>query len=105
MSIQIVRKVFGRKLSELQQRNIVQLPVLVLTYGNSSDGRPMFAYVAVKHDQIENFKAAQKRTPFRPEDYGKVLESGYGFPSEEIRHKMANQLGCSYVEAEKWSDR
>lgn len=54
-------------------------------------------YVAVRADKLHEFMEAQKTGIFYVEDYGVVLESGEGEPSEEIRKKMEDEYGFDHT--------
>jgi hypothetical protein len=69
---------------------------VLLVRGESTEGTPIFAYVAVRADKLEAFMEAQKSGLFYPEDYGVIIESGEGEPSEEIRQKMETEYGFNH---------
>jgi hypothetical protein len=69
---------------------------VLLVRGESPEGEKMFAYMAVRADKLESFIEAQKTGTFYPEDYGIVIESGFGEPSEEIRQKMTSEYGFNH---------
>lgn len=70
---------------------------ILLVRGENPDGRAIFAYVAVRADKLHEFMEAQKTGIFYVEDYGVVLESGEGEPSEEIRKKMEDEYGFDHT--------
>jgi len=69
---------------------------VLLVRGESPDGKPIFAYVAVRADKLEAFMEAQKKGTFYPEDYGVIVESGEGEPSDEIRERMEKEYGFNH---------
>lgn len=71
---------------------------ILLVRGEATDGQPIFAYVAVRADKLEAFMEAQKSDQFFPEDYGMVIESGEGEPSDEVRAKMRDEYGFNHDE-------
>lgn len=71
---------------------------ILLVRGESEDGAPIFAYVAVRSDKLEAFMEAQKSDTFYPEDYGMVIESGEGEPSDEVKAKMRDEYGFNHDE-------
>lgn len=76
------------------QRIIAEETVcLVLVRGESPEGRPIFAYVAIRADNMEAFMAAQARGTFYPEDFGIVIESGSGEPTPDVRERMTRDYG------------
>lgn len=56
----------------------------------------MYAYVAVRADKLESFMEAQKSGTFFPEDYGMILESGEGEPSDEVKTRMTQEYGFNH---------
>jgi len=76
----------------LAERIIAEKTVCILLIrGEDPDGSPIYAYVAVRADQLQSFMAAQGSGTFYPEDYGVIIEAGEGEPSEEVRHKMKTE--------------
>ena len=69
---------------------------ILLVRGESPDGEPIYAYVAVRADKLESFMEAQKTGMFYPEDYGVIVESGVGEPSDEIKKKMEEEYGFNH---------
>lgn len=69
---------------------------ILLVRGENPDGGAIFAYVAVRADRLQEFMEAQKSGVFYPEDYGVIIESGEGEPSEEIRNKMESEYGFDH---------
>jgi hypothetical protein len=69
---------------------------VLLVRGENPDGGGIFAYVAVRADRLEEFMEAQQDDLFYPEDYGVIIESGEGEPSEEIRQKMEEEYGFNH---------
>lgn len=84
------------KLSKTEQIIAEKTVCVLLVRGESPDGEKMFAYMAVRADKLEEFIEAQKSGTFYPEDYGVVIESGYGESSEEIRQKMTKEYGFNH---------
>jgi hypothetical protein len=69
---------------------------ILLVRGESPDGEGIYAYVAVRADKLEAFMEAQKSGMFYPEDYGVIVESGVGEPTDEIREKMERDYGFNH---------
>lgn len=84
------------KLSRTEQIIAEKTVCVLLVRGESPEGEKMFAYMAVRADKLESFIEAQKTGTFYPEDYGIVIESGFGEPSEEIRQKMTTEYGFNH---------
>jgi len=84
------------KLSRTEQIIAEKTVCVLLVRGESPEGEKMFAYMAVRADKLESFIEAQKTGTFYPEDYGIVIESGIGEPTEEIRQKMTTEYGFNH---------
>lgn len=84
------------KLTKSEQIIAEKTVCVLLVRGESPDGKKIFAYIAVRADKLEEFMEAQKNGTFYPEDYGIVIESGEGEPSEEIRKKMTEEYGFNH---------
>jgi hypothetical protein len=69
---------------------------ILLVRGENEENEPIFAYVAVRADKLEAFMEAQKSPTFYPEDYGMILESGVGEPSDEVKAKMRDEYGFNH---------
>jgi len=69
---------------------------ILLVRGDNPSGEPIFAYVAVRADRLEDFMDALKAGMFYPEDYGVIVESGLGESSVESRKKMEVEYGFNH---------
>jgi hypothetical protein len=69
---------------------------VLLVRGEDPDGKPIYAYVAVRADKLEEFMAAQKSGVFYPEEYGIIVESGVGEPTEEVKARMETEYGFNH---------
>lgn len=84
------------KLSRSEQIIAEKTVCVLLVRGENPDGTPIFAYVAVRADKLEEFMAAQKSGLFYPEDFGIIVESGEGEPSAEVRERMEREYGFNH---------
>lgn len=79
------------------EKNVADKTVcILLVRGENPDGGAIYAYVAVRADKLEAFMEAQQSGVFYPEDYGVIIESGEGEPTEEIRKKMEEEYGFNH---------
>ncbi len=69
---------------------------MLLVRGENPDGGPIFAYVAVRADKLEEFMHAQETGLFYPDEYGVIVESGEGEPSAEVRKRMEEEYGFNH---------
>ena len=84
------------KLSRSEQIIAEKTVCVLLVRGEDPDGGPIYAYVAVRADKLEEFMEAQKTGTFYPEDYGVIVEAGEGEPSAEVREKMERDYGFNH---------
>lgn len=84
------------KLTPSEQVIAEKTVCVLLVRGETPEGTKIFAYVAVRADKLEPFMAAQKKGTFYPEDFGIVIESGEGEPSDEIKEKMTKEYGFNH---------
>ena len=84
------------KLSRTEQIIAEKTVCVLLVRGENLDGERIFAYMAVRADKLEGFIEAQKNGTFYPEDYGIVIESGIGDPSDEVKEKMTKEYGFNH---------
>ncbi len=84
------------KLTRTEQIIAEKTVCVLLVRGESPEGKKIFAYIAIRADKLESFMEAQKQGTFYPEDYGIVLESGEGEPSDETRTKMTTEYGFNH---------
>lgn len=87
------------KLSKTEQIIAEKTVCVLLVRGESPDGEKIFAYMAVRADKLEAFIEAQKSGTFYPEDFGMVIESGEGEPTDEIKEKMTKEYGFNHEAA------
>ena len=69
---------------------------ILLVRGENPDGKPIYAYVAVRADMLEDFMNAQKSGTFYPEDFGVIVASGEGEPDAETRKRMEDEYGFNH---------
>jgi hypothetical protein len=86
------------KLSRSEQIIAEKTVCVLLVRGENPDGQPIYAYVAVRADKLEEFMAAQKSGLFYPEDFGIIVESGEGEPSDEVRERMEREYGFNHAQ-------
>jgi hypothetical protein len=84
------------KLTTSEQIIAEKTVCILLVRGENPEGEKIYAYVAVRADKLEEFMQAQKTGTFYPEDYGIIVESGEGDPSEEIKRKMTEEYGFNH---------
>ena len=81
----------------VSQRVIAEKTVCVLLVrGEDPTGGPIYAYVAVRADKLTKFMEVQSKGTFYPEDFGVIVESGQGEPSDEVRRKMETEYGFKH---------
>lgn len=69
---------------------------VLLVRGESPEGEPVYAYVAVRADKLDAFVQAQAQEPFYPDEHGVIVESGVGEPSQEVRERMERDYGFNH---------
>jgi hypothetical protein len=69
---------------------------IALVRGEDAQGASIFAYVAVQAANVEDFMKAQESGTFYPEDYGVVLATGKGEPTEELIRKIEQDYGIDH---------
>jgi hypothetical protein len=79
---------------DIDDRIIAEKTVFILLVtGESPEEQPIYAYVAIRADRLQDFMAAQESGTFYPEDFGVIIEAGEGQPSEAVRRKMETEYG------------
>lgn len=86
----------SNELTRSEQMIAEKTVCILLVRGDNPDGGKIYAYVAVRADKLADFMEAQKSGMFYPEDYGVIVESGEGEPSEEVRRKMETEYGFNH---------
>lgn len=84
------------KLTRSEQIIAEKTVCVLLVRGESPDGKKLYAYLAVRADKLEEFMEAQKQGTFYPEDYGIIIESGEGEPTDEVKKKMTEEYGFNH---------
>lgn len=69
---------------------------VLLVRGEAPDGTAIYAYVGVRADKLPEFMEAQQRGTFHPEEYGVVITSGEGEPTQEVRQHMEQNYGFDH---------
>ncbi len=85
------------ELSHAERMAAEKAVCILLVRGESPESTPIFAYVAVRADRLEEFMEAQKSGLFYPEDYGVIVESGEGEPLPEVRERMEREYGFNHA--------
>jgi hypothetical protein len=84
------------KLSRSEQLLAEKTMCILLLRGDDTNGGKIYAYVAIRADKLEDFMEAQKNGVFYPEEYGVIIESGAGEPSDEVKKKMTSEYGFNH---------
>lgn len=84
------------KLTKTEQIIAEKTVCILLVRGENPDTNKIYAYVAIRADKLEAFMEAQKQGTFYPEDYGIIIESGEGEPSEAVKQKMTKEYGFNH---------
>lgn len=84
------------KLTKTEQIIAEKTVCVLLVRGENENGGKIYAYVAIRADKLESFMEAQKQGTFYPEDFGIVVESGEGEPSDEVKHRMTTEYGFNH---------
>lgn len=72
--------------------------VIVLLRGEDENLKDVFHYVAVKGEDVEKILAEQNSCEFfEIEDYGIIIDSGFGAPSSAIRTRLARSFNLTEV--------
>ena len=66
--------------------------------------RSGYIYIAVRQDDMADFKQAIKVGDFDADDYGVVLEQGLGKPSDETMQRMKMLYSCDHDNSFSVSD-
>lgn len=75
---------------------------IFLVRGRDDTTLPCYFYIEVDKTKRPLFEKFKKGQQVNLEEFGKVLESGYGEPSEEIKERMKEEY--NYVEASSDND-
>ena len=70
--------------------------MILLVKGDTREGDPMYAYVAVRGDRLVDFMTAQQAGLFYPGDHGIIIESGLGEPPSDVRKMMETKYGFDH---------
>ncbi len=84
------------KLNHSEQMLAEKTVCILLVCGEVEDGTSIYAYTAVRADKLEEFMIAQQTDSFYPEDYGVIIETGAGYPSEQVQKKMETDYGFNH---------
>lgn len=84
------------KLTKTEQIIAEKTVCVLLVRGENPDGAKIYAYVAIRADKLEAFMEAQSSGTFYPEDYGIIIESGEGEPSDEVKARMTQEYGFNH---------
>ncbi|MFO0820074.1 MAG: hypothetical protein U1A77_19145 [Pirellulales bacterium] len=90
----------------IAQRVIEEKTVcILLVRGESPEGRKVYSYVALRQNRLEEFMEAQRKGLFYPADFGMVIESGDGEPSDEVKERMTREYGFNHQSPLDLSDK
>ena len=72
------------------------LDVLFYLEGKEEGGNNIYAYVTVVPDGVPEFLENSQEYGFRPGNFGTVVLSGDGEPSDEDKDRLEEQLGLEH---------
>jgi hypothetical protein len=65
---------------------------MFLYQGQNANDETVYAYLAVDADKVATFaQALRHKKSFKLQDYGTVVEAGYGIPPEDVKKRMSEQ--------------
>ncbi len=71
--------------------------IMLLCYGTEENGQPFWVYMCIKPSMAKSFKDARDTGAFNLEDYGTILEKGFGMEvPTEIRQRMERDYGVNH---------
>lgn len=70
---------------------------VLLVRGEDPDGAPIYAYVGVRADKLQDFMKAQESGLFYPEEHGVIIAAGAGMPDAETRERMETDYGFNHA--------
>jgi tetratricopeptide (TPR) repeat protein len=84
---------FGRYLSpDLVDDEFLDAEIVILLHGTNVTGDQIYSYTKVLGSGLKAmFAKMQAGEYFKPDDFGTVLEAGFGVPPQEIRDKMKEE--------------
>lgn len=83
-------------LSRSEQLLAEKTMCILLLRGSDANKEDIWAYVGVRADKLEEFMKAQESESFNPEDYGVIIRSGSGEPSDEDKEYMTKEYGFNH---------
>ena len=69
--------------------------IITLVEG-SRNGKPYFAYVAMKPSSFIAYKQDEKKGSVKLAEYGKIIEHGEGEPSSAVKKKIEEEYAGSH---------
>lgn len=71
--------------------------ITILCRGQDDNGMPFWAYMCVKPSMVASFRAALDGGEVHLEDFGTIIESGYGaYVPSEIAYRMEHDYGINH---------
>ncbi len=61
--------------------------------GQNTAGEPLWCYVTVAPDRVEEFLEKSREHSFRPGQYATIKASGAGEPTDEEKDRLEDELG------------
>lgn len=78
----------------LEQKFNENTAVVLYVRGNTPDGQGVYAYTALRPSEWQKFRAAvERKKDVSLQEYGVVLKSGIGEPSDALKAEMKEKYG------------
>ena len=82
---------------QLTEKTITDnLDVLFYLEGKEDSGRDIYAYVTVAQDDLPEFLEKSQQYGFRPAEYGTIVLSGQGQPTDDEKDELEERLGLEH---------
>lgn len=79
---------------QLTEKTITaNLDILFYLEGKEEGGNGIYAYVTVSPQELPEFLEKSQQYGFRPGDYGTIVLSGYGQPTDDDKDALEDELG------------
>lgn len=76
-----------------------------LVDGSTITGEAAYVYVAVPMDKMEDFAVAQQKPNFTPANFGTILASGMGKPSDVVMAEMESKYSFNHKQVLAFPDK
>lgn len=83
-------------LTHKEKLDAANIAFITFVAGKNAKGEQTYCYVGVLGNKMQEFMAASQKNRFAPSDFGTIIKSGIGEPTDDVKEYMTREFGFNH---------